>query len=101
MTARWCSLLLFVTLAVAATAAVFAIWPVVVEAPWEDTQRPGQEQGADTDAIRCEGALRLREAVIDAGIRGIHLTNPGTGRLTQSEYDRQLAKAERGIARYC
>ena len=91
--------------AVIAILAGLAIWPAVADAPWEqEASAPVIEDG--TDEIRCEGALNLRLAVIESGIIRISsgsLNNPGDvggGILTQSEYNRQLAQAEREIDRY-
>ena len=76
---------LIFTLAVAVTASVFAIWPVVADVPWED--EPVVVQPVDRIAeIRCEGALRLRETWVERG------AGPGA-----SVYQ----GAEREIARYC
>ena len=95
------------TLAVAVTAAVFALWPVVADAPWEDEIAPAVAEDR-TDEIRCEGALSLRQAVIEAGITQRSSGSRtgggpaiGGGILTQEEYDRQLEQAEREISRYC
>ena len=83
--------------AVIAILAGLAIWPAVADAPWEqEASAPVVEDR--TDKIRCEGALDLREAVIDAGI--IRGPNP-SGRLDRNEFDEQMDKAEREIARYC
>ena len=91
--------------AVIAILAGLAIWPAVADAPWEQ-EASAPEVEDRTDEIRCEGALDLRLAVIEAGI--IRTTggfnNPGDvggGILTSSEYNRQLAQAEREIDRYC
>jgi hypothetical protein len=86
---------LVLTLAVAVTASVFAIWPVVADAPWENEIATRQEQTSDLDGIRCEGALRLREAVV--------LSSQTTRGLIffSQDAEAQLAKAEREIARYC
>ena len=51
---------LVVTFAIAVTASVFAIWPVVADAPWEDdtTLVPTVDRIAE---LRCQGALGLRQ----------------------------------------
>ena len=102
---------LAVTFAIAVVASVFAIWPAVADAPWEDAPAVVDD---GTDVVRCDGALSLRASVIAAGeysegarvgglpslptLRGEPLVgNPGGLR----DYDAQLAKAEREIARYC
>lgn len=87
---------LVLTMAVAVIAAVFAIWPVVADAPWEDSSPPAITQPTGSkDAIRCQGALSFRDTVIAAGRFGGN--NPGGLR----DYAAQLSKAEREIATYC
>ena len=91
------------TFAIALTASVFAVWPAVGDAPWE-------EDPADrTAALRCEGALALRVSVIEAGeysagsspgARGFADRGPGNPDGLR-DYDQQLSKAEREIDRYC
>ena len=72
--------------------AVLAIWPVVADAPWEDTTAPVVVDR--TDEIRCEAALRLREAVIVA-------SSGQRGYLTLSDEARhQMAEAQREISRH-
>ena len=81
---------------VIAVLAGLAIWPAVADAPWEqEASAPVVED--TTDEIRCEGALDLREAVIDAG----QYRNGSSGKLTGAEFDNQMDKAEREIARFC
>ena len=99
---------LAVTFAIAVTASVFAIWPAVADAPWEDGTPVAVIDG--TESVRCEGALSLRASVIAVGeysegarVGGLQelgeplVGNPGGLR----DYDAQLAKAEREIDRYC
>ena len=87
---------LVLSVGVAITASVMATWASVADAPWEqEASAPVVED--TTDEIRCEGALDLREAVIDAGTRGSN----SSGRLSRNEFDKQMDKAEREIARYC
>ena len=97
------------TFVIAVVASVFAIWPVVGDAPWEDDapavvdDRIGDND--TTSDTRCEGALSLRASVIAAGrlnpgripVLGEEPSNPGG----LADYDAQLAKAEREIDRYC
>ena len=85
---------LLATSGIAIVAAVFAIWPVVSDAPWEDT---------DTTAIRCEGALDFRELIVDAGEYRAGLLPIGVAQNPDGieDYDAQLAKAEREISQYC
>ena len=78
-------------LAIAIVAAVFAIWPVVTDAPWEDEVPTPVVVSDDTDAIRCEGALGFRNSTVQTGKVG----------LGGDTYDEQLANAEREIERYC
>ena len=81
---------LAVTFAVAVTASVFAIWPAVADAPWED-EAPGATEPVDrTRELRCEGALRLREQ-----------TMAQAGEWSDTRLRGYLADAEREIDRYC
>ena len=82
---------LVATSAIAIVAAVFAIWPVVADAPWED-DGPVPVATDSTRAIRCEGALSFRDSVVVARREGLG----GTARLQS-----QLDAAEREIDRYC
>ena len=92
---------LIVTFAIAVTASVFAIWPVVADAPWEeDTTAPVVEDRRYE--IRCEGALRFRITIIEAG-RFEREIFEGAGHNLDGvvNYEFQLANAEREIIRYC
>ena len=84
---------LFVTFVIAVTASVFAIWPAVADAPWEDEVPTPVVVSDDTDAIRCEAALGLRSSLVLAGrpLGGFFLR----------DYEADLANAEREIQRYC
>ncbi len=98
---------LVVTLAIAVPASVFAIWPVVADAPWESEVAVAES----TDTLRCQGALDYRVAVVaNPPTRG-H-SGPGTLSLgspplpvvavtDQAALQRLLDQAEREIARYC
>ncbi len=56
---------LAVTFAVAVTASVFAIWPAVADAPWEDDAPPPVVQPVNrSQEMRCQAALDLRERVL-------------------------------------
>lgn len=57
---RLLAVALVFTFAVAVTASVFAIWPAVADAPWEDAT-PTPPRPAQTNEIRCQEALDLRE----------------------------------------
>ena len=97
---------LAITLAVAVTASVFAIWPVVADAPWENDTPVVVDRTAE---LRCQGALDYRNSIIEAGRyssggesqffpnldRGPG--NPGGVR----NYEEALGQAEREISRYC
>lgn len=85
---------LMLTLAVAITAAVFAIWPVVADAPWEDSV-PVADSG---DAVRCQGALDYRAAIV-----ANPPTRPFGGRniTDQDAFQRLLDQAQREIIAYC
>ena len=76
-------ILIALTLAVALTALVLATWPVVTDAPWEDT-------GAARAATRCEAALSLRETLTKegefhsrwnaGGVKNLHTARMAVGR---------------------
>ena len=79
-----------VTFAIAVVAAVFAVWRVVTDAPWEDTA-PIIVQPVDRTAeIRCEGALRYRDEAVAAF---------ATQRM--SFFTDRIEDAEAEIDRYC
>ena len=86
---------LIATFAIAVTASVFAIWPVVADAPWEDSTEPVIEDR--TDKIRCQGAYEVLQSAIEAlGQLGSLLPQRTYEIITQ-----QLDIAEREISRYC
>ncbi|MCI0890695.1 MAG: hypothetical protein J4O04_07795 [Chloroflexi bacterium] len=80
---------LAVTLAIAVTAAVFAIWPAIADAPWED-DTPVAEETDRTGELLCEGALRFREEAMAQA-----------GDLSPNNLREFLADAQREIDRYC
>ena len=84
------------TLAVAVTASVFAIWPVVADAPWEDKPPTSSSR----DEVRCQAALDLRAAILKDG-RDAYRTGVQNPETYGNEYRRQLDDATREIARYC
>ena len=90
------STLLIAVGVIAVTASVFAIWPAVADAPWEN------EPVVVESTVRCEGALDFRVSIIDAGEYSSGLA---IGRAQNADgvrdYDTQLAKAENEIRRYC
>ena len=75
-------LLLFVT-------SVFAIWPVVADAPWEDTTVIVESEEVD----RCEAALRFRDTAT--------LALQGTTRGALITAWDQIKDAEREVSRFC
>ena len=77
---------LAVTLAIAIVAAVFAIWPVVADAPWEDEIVVPTPVVVDrTDDIRCQGGIDLRErAMFESSSQDVGLARL---RLAQDEID--------------
>ena len=87
---------LIATAVIAVIAAVFAIWPALGDAPWEDEVPTPVVVSDDTDAIRCEGALSLRGIAVEAlGSRSdVFFTG-------YQNIEAELAKAEREISRYC
>ena len=82
-----------VTFAVAVTASVFAIWPAVGTAPWEDDPEPVVIED-EIDLVRCEAALSLRESATLA------LASTETSR-TRNPIQSQISTAEAEIDRYC
>ena len=86
---------------IAVTASVFAIWPAVADAPWED------EPVVVESTVRCEGALDFRVSIISAGEYsrggGLRIGSDGVPGNPSGlrDYDTQLAKAENEIRRYC
>ena len=93
------------TLTIAIVAVVFAVWPVVGDAPWEDERVATR----DLRAIRCEGALQLRDSSVQAlGNLPVVSRNPniitssgGVDPDQLARVDNQLEKAEREIGLYC
>ena len=77
---------LVATAAIAITAAVFAIWPVVTDAPWEDEIVVPTPVVVDrTDDIRCQAAVDLRErAMFESSSQDVGLARL---RLAQDEID--------------
>ena len=94
---------LMLTLAVAVTASVFAIWPVVADAPWEN-EVPVADRG---DTLRCQGALDYRAAIVAnpptrAQFSGPFFDDQGVATVTdQDALQRLLDQAEREIDLYC
>ena len=90
---------LMLTAAVAVTASVFAIWPVVADAPWENDAPPVAAPVADDNRdLRCQGALDFRAAIVASPptrVRG------GVAITDQVALQRLLDDAEREITRYC
>ena len=81
---------LLATFTIAVAALVLAVWPAVADAPWED-DTPAISQPADrTGELRCEGALRMREAAVES--------RSGVGIGT---YNAQMSEARREINLYC
>ena len=94
------------TLTIAIVAVVFAVWPVVADAPWED-ELVGVQPVDRTAEIRCEGALSYRDGIVEAG-----QYSSGRSFLPNEEsvpgnpdgvpnYGEALAEAEAEIDRYC
>ena len=81
---------------------MFAIWPVVADAPWED-DAPAVVDDGTTDTIRCQGSLSFRDSIIEAGALRISLQRdmPDPNPDGVPNYEAQLAKAEREINLYC
>ena len=101
---------LILTAAVAVTASVFAIWPVVADAPWEnDVPAVAAPVADNTGALRCQGALDYRAAI--AANPPTHSSfsirrpgdppSPGVAITDQDALQRLLDDAESEITRYC
>ena len=89
---------LAVTFTIAVTASVFAIWPVVADAPWEDDTPVVVD--TDIDALRCESALGLRADILADGREayGDGVRDPEGWHVV---YERQLSQAESEIQHNC
>lgn len=85
---------LVATATIAIVAAVFAIWPAVADAPWENE--------TSLRELNCEARLDFRVNIIEAGEfhSGIAIGAPVNADGVK-DYDAQLAKAENEIERYC
>lgn len=94
---------LVLTFLVAAVASVFAIWPVVADAPWEDgTTKPKIEQFDSEPASidpRCETAISInaQATVALAQVQGISIDAYNA----RNDLGRAIDAAERNIERYC
>lgn len=89
-------LLIALTLAVAVTASVFAIWPVVADAPWEDS--------VSGDEVLCQGALDYRAEIAgNPPTRAEFDRRSSTGvTVTDQDFLRQLlGGAQNLVDRYC
>ena len=84
---------------IAVTASVFAIWPAVADAPWED-DAPAVVVEDGRDVMRCESALELRDDVLADG-REAHHTGVRNPETWQENYERQFSFAESEIQHYC
>ncbi len=81
---------------VAVTAAVFAIWPVVTDAPWEQAQETTASNSSHepVNELRCEAALELRRTTVNK----VNESLESAGRLViAGAYE----LAEQEIARFC
>lgn len=83
---------LVATSTIAIVAAVFAIWPVVADAPWEDDTVVAED---GDNAIRCGAALELRGAAMQT------LREEPRNSFSYQEADSQHDFAQREIDRYC
>ena len=81
---------LIATSVIAIVAAVFAILPVVGDAPWEDDAPVAAQPVDRTQEIRCEGALSFRDTALIA-----------VSELNTRTMKDQLDKAQREVDRYC
>ena len=90
-----------VALALAIVASVFAIWPAVADAPWEDDAAPEIENLSDE--VRCQGALDYRTAVLaNPPTRAVGGFDVSPVAVTDQDALASLLRdAEREIARYC
>ncbi len=87
---------LVLTLAIAITASVFAIWPVVADAPWQaDPVVVEVPVGIDrTNEIRCEQALELRERLLIE-------SHPVSGSSNEETWKGWMAQLRGEIRDYC
>ena len=95
---------LAVTFAIAVTASVFAIWPAVADAPWEDEKATLRVDQGET--VLCDIAILLRDNLqgwVDLLEGGIEFTVPmnSQGSIRPAEARDLLNAAEREIDRYC
>ena len=89
---------LAVTFAIAIVASVFAIWPAVADAPWEDSAPVVPR--TDIDALRCESALGLRADILAHG-RDAYRDGVKDPESWLVAYEHQLSDAESEIQHYC
>lgn len=91
-------LLIALLLAVAIAASVFAIWPVVADAPWLDSA------GNNHDEVLCQGALDYRVAILanpPTHVEPRTLRGGGVA-ITDQDFLRQLLSgAQNLVDRYC
>lgn len=87
------SILVSAIVVVAIVASIFAIWPVVADAPWEDSPSASVPAGKDNRDLRCESALELRNSLLTEA--------PGRDRSRFSQFDRDLRDAKSGVVRFC
>lgn len=83
---------LVATAAIAIVAAVFAIWPAVGDAPWEDDAPASVEPVDRTGEVRCAAALEVRAIMIE---KEYNFATPGFPAATEYQAN------EREIDRYC
>ncbi len=81
------------TLTIAIVAVVFAVWPGVGDAPWEEDVVV-VEPVDRTAKLRCEGALSFRDEAVSA-------LGFASDRFRARDVRDEIAKAEGEIDRYC
>ena len=85
----------FLALIVAIVASVFAIWPVVADAPWEEGAVIVMEAQAETPDPRCEAARIMR-----AEARVARAALPGRS-ISKADLAELIEEADIDIRRYC
>ena len=92
MTNKWQATTI-AALLIAVAASIFAIWPVVADAPWK-SEVP---VAVSTNPLMCEAALELRLRIVFDRPRSTGIVVAGSNDVWQNLLDR----AERDIDTYC
>ena len=95
---------LVATFAIAVTALVFAVWPAVADAPWEDdTPVAVVVEGSGVEA-RCEEAVSNRRSLVEASLAPpdtpFDISVPGSGG-GATNYEELIEQADVEIEAFC